>query len=97
MNEHIHPHAEYVDGREFRETILYTFEVNEILAKNEVNLKRIYDSYIHPNKRFINLRECIEIVNKKADLRLIETTIGYCFAQALMPIIDTVRDQTRCD
>ena len=91
------PNAEYVDGRTFREKELYTYEVNEIIARNEAGLKKIYDGYIHPNKKFLTLKECIEIVNKKADLKMIETTIGYCFAQALMPIIDTVRDQTRCD
>ena len=41
------------------------------------------------------MKECIEIINKRADLKIIETTIGYCYAQALMSIIDPVKDQTR--
>lgn len=90
--EHIIPYADYVDSREFREKDLYTYEVNEILARNETCLKKVYDKYIHPNKKYINLKECIEIVNKKAALNMSETTIGYCFAQSLMSIIDTVRD-----
>ena len=54
--------------------------MNEILARNETPLKKVYDYYTHPNKKYINLRECIEIFNKKADLKMVETTIGYCFA-----------------
>lgn len=80
INEYIIPNAEYVDGKVFRQQELYTYEVNEILARNEAGIKRAYDWYIHPNKRFITLKECIEIVNKKMDLKMIETTVGYCFA-----------------
>jgi hypothetical protein len=97
LHEHILPNVEYVDSKVFRETILYTYDVNEILARNEIPIRKIYETYIHANKKFLTLRDCTELLNKRADIKLIETTIGFCFAQSLMSIIDPVRDQTRMD
>ena len=94
--EHILPNAEYIESKDFREKVLYTYDVNEILSKNEVPLKKLYDSYVHPNKKYVTVKDCIEML-KKADIKLIETTIGYCYGQSMMPIIDNVKDQTRSE
>ena len=93
--EHIIPNAEYIDGKDFRMEHLYSYDVNEILFRNEIPLKKIFETYVHPNKKFITLKECIEVVNKKGDMKVIDTTIGFCYAQSLMTIIDPVKDQSR--
>jgi hypothetical protein len=92
LNEHIIPNADYIEGPKFREEQLYTYDVDELLRRNELQIKKVFDSYIYPNKKYITLKECIEIINKRGDLKIIETTIGYCYASSLMIIIDPVKD-----
>jgi hypothetical protein len=55
-------------------------------------LKKLYGRYIFGNKKFLSLKDAIDIINRVADLRFIESTIGYCYASSLMIIIDPVKD-----
>ena len=43
ITENIIPNAEYIDGTDWRHEQLYTYSVNEIFARNEYSLKKIYD------------------------------------------------------
>jgi len=53
LNELIYPHAKSMDGDHFRRTHCYSVKVNEILKKNEVQLKHVYESFTHAKKRYI--------------------------------------------
>lgn len=92
VNEHILSNADSIEGAKFRAEQLYTYDVDELLRRNELQIKKVFDHYIYPNKKYITLKECIEIINKRGDLKVIETTIGYCYASSLMIIIDPVKD-----
>ena len=64
LEENIYPHADYMDGDHFRKYYCYNVKVNEILKKNEAQLRRVYSSYIHPKKKYITADEAISYCHK---------------------------------
>lgn len=60
---------------DFRERELHTYDVNEIFSFNEHILRKIFKIYTHPNKQFITNKECIELIYKKAYIKLPEIAI----------------------
>ena len=55
--EHIIPKNSAVDGLNFREEFMYNLKVDEILKKNEIPIKKLYESFLNPNKRYITLED----------------------------------------
>jgi uncharacterized protein YggL (DUF469 family) len=94
LNENIFPNAKSVDGETFRKYQCYNYKTNEILKKNEQQIKKVYDSYSHSKKRWITMEECQSYV-RKMNLNVSEMMVGPIYAESLCLIIDTVRDQTR--
>ena len=94
MKELIYPNAKSMDGDHFRKYWCYNVKTNEILKKNEVLIKKLYDSYTHAKKRYIEMTECQAYV-RKLGLKISEMMVGAIYAESMMTIIDTIRDQTR--
>jgi methionine synthase II (cobalamin-independent) len=47
-----------MDGESFRRYHCYSVKVNEILKKNEAMIRKVYDSFTHAKKRYIQNDEC---------------------------------------
>lgn len=47
LEEKIYPHAQQMDGEHFRRYQCYAVKVNEILKKNEGQIKKVYESFTH--------------------------------------------------
>ena len=94
LEELIYPHAKSMDGDHFRRFHCYSDKVNEILKKNEVQLKHVYESFTHAKKRYIQNDECAAFV-RKLGLKISEMMVGAIYAESMMTIIDPIRDQTK--
>ena len=53
-----------MDGENFRRYYCYNVKTNEILKKNEPLIRKVYDSFTHAKKRWIEMPECREYVLK---------------------------------
>ena len=80
-----------MDGEHFRRYQCYNVKTNEILKRNDGPLNKIYFSYTHAKKRYINLDECRAYV-RKLGLKISEQMVGAIYAESMMLIIDTIRD-----
>jgi hypothetical protein len=97
LTEHIYPNTAGVaemDGDAFRKQKCYTVKVNEVLKKNEVQLKKVYISFTHAKKKFVTLEELVGYCHK-VGLEISDVMIASIFGESMMTIIDTVRDPTR--
>jgi len=94
LSELIYPHAQAMNGEKFRKYHCYSVKVNEILKKNEQQLKRVYDSFTHAKKRYITVEECKTYV-RKVGLSVSEMMVGAIYAESMMTIIDPIRDPVR--
>ena len=94
LEELIYPNAHKMDGDDFRRRWCYNVKTNEILKRNESVIRKIYDSYTHAKKRYIVLDECKSFV-RKVGLKISEQMVGAIYAESMMSIIDTIRDQTK--
>lgn len=72
-------------------------EVNEILDKNEVPLKKLYEYLHHGRKKYMTLRDSIELVNGRAQMKMTENCIGNCFAFSMMTVLDALKDGARAN
>ena len=82
-----------VDGLNFREKYMYNLKCDEILKKNEVVLKKLYESFTNPNKKYVTLEECRKLL-KKADLNVNDHRVSPVYAESMMSKIDTMSDMT---
>ena len=94
LKELIYPHTKTMDGEYFRKKFCYNVKVNEVLEKNESQLKKIYDSHTHAKKKFITKEECAAYI-RKVGLQVSELMIGAIYGEALMTVVDTITDKTR--
>ena len=91
LEELIYPSAKTMDGDSFRRYHCYAVKVNEILKKNEIPIRRVYDSFTHSKKRYITMPECQAYVIA-VGLSISQLNVGAIYAESMMTIIDTIRD-----
>jgi hypothetical protein len=91
LSEDIIPKNPAVDGFNFREEHMYNLKVDEIFKKNEQVIKKLYDSFLNPNKKFITLEECSKLL-KNAKLNVNDSKVSPCYAESMMSRIDTLSD-----
>lgn len=94
LHENVFAYAKSVGGEAFRKYHCYNVKTNELLKKNEAQLKKVYDSFTHAKKRWVTMEECQRYV-RNMDLDVSEMMCGPIYAESLCLIIDTIRDQTR--
>ena len=58
LEELIYPNARFMNGVYFRKYYCYNVKVNEILKKNEVQIKKLYHSWTHSQKKYVTMPEC---------------------------------------
>ena len=92
--ENIFNNAKSVGGETFRKYHCYNVKTNEILKKNEAQIKKVYDSFTHAKKRWVTMEECQRYV-RNMNVNVSEMMVGPIYAESLCLIIDTIRDQTR--
>jgi uncharacterized protein YggL (DUF469 family) len=86
LTENIYPNSREMNGEHFRRFHCYNVKVNEILKKNEQAIKKLYDSFMHSNKKWVTPEECKEFVRKCEGISVSEMQVGPIYAEALMTI-----------
>lgn len=87
LEEMIYPHAKQMDGEHFRRYHCYAVKVNEILKKNESQIKKVYASFTHSKKKWITKDECASFLRKVGLTESIsELYIGAIFAESMMTL-----------
>eukprot|EP00347_Sterkiella_histriomuscorum_P011119 403373687 len=92
LDENLYPNIEETNSQIFRDTQLYTFYVNELLVRNEPGLRKIFGMFIHGQKRFINFKDAIELINTKAELRFLDRQVIKQFGLSKMSHVDALKD-----
>ena len=85
LSEYIYPHAKKMNGDMFRRYYCYNVKTNELLGKNEIQLKKLYDSFTHVKKKYITLDELKGYV-RKLGLNISEIFVGAIYAECMMTI-----------
>lgn len=91
LTKDIIPNNRAVDGLNFRNEHMYNLKVDEVFKKNASKINRLFEYHLTPNKRFITIDECAELL-KKAGCELLDSRIRPCYAESMMSRIDTMSD-----
>ena len=89
----IAPNNPAVDGLNFRNEHMYNIPVDTLLTKNLVPIKKLFEGYLTPNKKYITLEECTKLI-KGAGLMISDLRMNPCYAESMMSRIDTLSDTT---
>ena len=98
----VYPNAMSMDGKLFRKNYCYNEKMNELITKNKVNLKKLYNSFtyiktfpFHQEKKdFITLEDMKSFV-KECELEVSEAMVGAIYTSSMMTIDDTMSDKGR--
>jgi hypothetical protein len=93
LNKNVINNNKAVDGFNFRDKYMYNLKCDEILKKNESVLKKLFESFTNPNKKYVSMEECRKLL-KKADLNVNDYRVAPCYAESMMSRIDTLSDLT---
>lgn len=63
------------EGKDFREKYLYTCEVNDVLINAENLIKRVFNFYCHPNKKWLTLKEGLDLLQRQAQIKITDLAI----------------------
>ena len=89
--EYIVPNNKSVDGLRFRELHMYNLKVDEVFKKNEIVIKKLYESMLNPNKKYLTLEDCATML-RKAGYEFSEYKLNPVYAESMMSRIDTLSD-----
>jgi len=87
LEEHIFPHANPEPWQEFRDELLWTIDVNDVLEVNLEGLKKVYTNYHEPRKKYMTMNDAMSLMMKDTNLGLIEKDAIYCFGMCKMSVI----------
>lgn len=87
------PNNKAVDGFNFRDKYMYNLKCDEILKKNEAVIKKLFESFLNPAKKFVTLEECSKML-KKAEMNVSDLRLAPCYAESMMSRIDTMSDMS---
>jgi len=84
--EHILPVAEYHEWQGFRDHVLYTVEVNDVLHTNQAIIKRVYDSYLTTSKKFFTMADATDLFAAKSECAMLPKDVMYCYGMSKMTV-----------
>jgi len=87
LEEHVLPLANPEPWQEFRDELLWTIEVNDVLEANLDGLKKVYTNYHEPRKKFMTMGDALGLMMKDTQLALTEKDAIYCFGMCKMSVI----------
>jgi hypothetical protein len=87
LEEHIFPFANPDPWQEFRDDLLWTIDVNDVLEANLEGIKKIYTHYHEPRKKYMTMVDAMNLLMKDTSLALIEKDASYCFGMCKMSVV----------
>jgi len=94
LEDMIFPFAKSMNGEYFRKYFCYNCDVNEILKKNEHQLRKLYTAFTHSNKQYIRIEEAQAFV-RQIGLNISEMMVGAIYAESIMTIVDTISEREK--
>ena len=91
LENDILPNNVGVDGYNFRKEHMYNLKCNDIFKNNDAVIRRLFESFLNPSKKYITLEECTKLL-KKADLNINDYKVSPCYTESMMSKIDTLSD-----
>ena len=91
ITECIMPHFTSEPWQEFRTKQLWTIDVNDLLEANQTNLEKIYNHYLTPNNKQLDLQSCIAMCTQDTSLDISEKDINFCFGYCQMTVLNEER------
>ena len=81
MNQHYYMHGPNDEWDLFRKTIIWTYDVSDILEANETGLKKIWNSFVSPRQKTPLKAHMIALMNKNIQPPIIkaEVDVIYCY------------------
>ena len=73
--------------QEFRDELLWSIDVNDVLEVNLEGLKKVYTNYHEPRKKFMTMGDALALMMKDTTLGLIEKDAIYCYGMCKMSVI----------
>ena len=87
------PNNPSVDGYTFRKEHMYNLKCDEIFTKNDAVIRKLFESFLNPSKKYVTLEECTNLL-KKADLNIKDYKVSPCYTESMMSRIDTLSDMS---
>ena len=94
LTEFVYPKAQRMDGMAFRKHFCYNVKTDNLLKKNDLVLKKLYQSFTHPQKKYVTCDEAKAYV-RKIGLDISEVLVGAIYSESMQTIVDRIRDLTR--
>ena len=70
---------------------MYNLKCNDIFKNNDSVIRRLFETFLNPSKKYITLEECTKLL-KKANLNINDYKVSPCYTESMMSKIDTLSD-----
>ena len=70
---------------------MYTLKCNDIFTKNEVPIRKLFEQFLNPAKKYITMEDCRTLL-KKANMNVNDYKVSPCYTESMMSRIDTLSD-----
>lgn len=87
LEEHIFPYANPEPWQEFRDELLWTIDVNDVLEVNLDGLRKVYSFFHEPRKKYMTMQDALNLMIKDTNLALAEKTAIFCYGMCKMSVI----------
>lgn len=88
IQENVFPNADEIDWQRFREEELYNTECHLLFHKNETELKKVFNHFTHGQKKQLNGKDVIELINNKTKLNVPDKSIMLSYGSSKMSCIN---------
>ena len=93
MSKHITKYDENADEWQgWRVNLLYTMAVNDTMEPNKANLRKLYESFYEPRKKYVDVRDCVDLFMTKTVILTKEEHVTYCFGMSKMTVVNEAKE-----
>lgn len=79
----------------WRQKVLYTCEVNDLMDPNIPGLKKVYEKYLEARKKYMDVKDAYSLFREETGLIAQEQDVLYCFGMAKMTCIAESKESER--
>jgi hypothetical protein len=87
LEEHVLPLANPEPWQEWRDELLWTIDVNDVMEVNLPGIQKMYNQYKEPRKQHMTMGDAMNFMMKDTALGLIEKDAIFCYGMCKMSVI----------
>jgi len=93
MSKHITKHDDYADEWQgWRVNLLYTMAVNDTMEPNKAYLRKLYESFYESRKKYMDVKDCVELFITKTNILSKEEYVTYCFGMSKTTVVNEAKE-----